>query len=504
MGFVVSSREKSLSLHRSSSGRRPIVFGLASRVLIDIVIFVLVAETLVYLPALAIFRYNWLHSRLSAGYTAALVLQAAPQDMIPPGLSRELLASVPARVIVFKSRGAKQILAAGALPSKVDEVYDLRQADIFESLADTMRSVAAPEGRVLTIIGDAPKGGEALELTMDEAPLKHALANYSRRLLIFTLIICVIVGSLAVGSFYILVLRPVRRLTTNIVDFGKHPEDIAHIIAPSGRLDEIGQAEDALAAMQKILVHELNQKKHLAALGLAVAKINHDLRNMLTSAQLLSDRLANITDPLAQRLAPKLVATLDRAIRFCQATLAYGRAIDDPPELQTVLLHGIVTDASESVLPSASRRVEIVNNVPEDFEILADPEHIFRVLMNLIRNGVEALEHAGPSGGHNALITIDARKVDGMAIIDVADTGPGIPEAVRDKLFTAFFNTTRTGGSGLGLVIASDLVRGQGGTIELLPPKETIGATFRIKLPLYGLENEKLGPAALAILSGSR
>ncbi len=73
--------------------------------------------------------------------------------------------------------------------------------------------------------------------------------------------------------------------------------------------------------MEQTLVDELRTKKNLAALGLAVAKINHDLRNMLSAAQLLTDRLVDVRDPLTQRLAPKLVSTLDRGIRFCQAIL---------------------------------------------------------------------------------------------------------------------------------------------------------------------------------------
>ena len=129
-----------------------------------------------------------------------------------------------------------------------------------------------------------------------------------------------------------MVLRPMRRLTSNIIAFGERPQDVSRIIAPSGRDDEIGHAEKALAAMQESLANELAQRKRLAELGMAVARINHDLRNMLSAAQLISDRLATIPDPQAQRLAPKLVATLDRAIQFCQATLTYGAGSEQPPE----------------------------------------------------------------------------------------------------------------------------------------------------------------------------
>ena len=235
---------------------------------------------------------------------------------------------------------------------------------------------------------------------------------YSQRLLAMTLAMSAIVATLATIAFNMMVLRPVRRLTNNITQFGADPENAARIITPSGRKHEIGQAEAALAIMQESLVRELNQKKHLAALGLAVAKINHDMRNMLASAQLLSDRLANVTDPLAQRVAPKLVATLDRAIRFCQATMTYGRAIDEPPKLRRFALRPLVEEAAESIALQPGGAVEIVNDVPAEVEIVADAEQMFRVLANLIRNGAEALQSAGPAPGWPAEVRISARRVD--------------------------------------------------------------------------------------------
>ncbi len=74
----------------------------------------------------------------------------------------------------------------------------------------------------------------------------------------------------------------------------KIPESTARIIKPSGRGDEIGVAERELSDMQRDLVSMLHQKSRLAALGLAVSKINHDLRNLLASSQLLSDQLASV------------------------------------------------------------------------------------------------------------------------------------------------------------------------------------------------------------------
>jgi len=467
----------------SSSGRRRPRFGLATRALLLVVGVVMAAEITIYVPIIANYRDNWLRNRLSAAYTATLVLEAAPRAMVSDQLSRELLNSVGARIIVLKSNGTRRILAATTMPPQVDEFYDLRHSSFLQELASTYRTYTGADNRVITVLGEAPMGGDAIEVTMDEARVKAALHTVAGRVLMISLTISAIVASLAVASINFVVLRPVRRLTTNITEFGADPENAARIIVPSGSKHEIGCAEEALATMQDTLVRELNQNKHLAALGLAVAKINHDLRNMLASAQLLSDRLANVTDPLAQRLAPKLVARLDRAIRFCQTILTYGRVADEAPKQRLVGLRTIVAEAAESVAVCGPSRVEIVNKVAEDFEIWADPEQMFRVMMNLIRNGVEALDRAGPAPGRGAFVVVSASRSAQDAAIEIADTGPGVPPSVRAQLFTPFSDSARAGGSGLGLAIAADLVRAHGGTISLVTDAEDEGARFRIVLP---------------------
>jgi signal transduction histidine kinase len=468
--------------------RRPVRFGLATRVLVLVTTFVMAAAAMIYVPAIATFRYNWLRNRLSAAYTAALVLDVAPQAMVPPELSRQLLDSVGACIIVLSKHGTKRILAASVLPRKVDEVYDLRDPAFLPS-PGTIATLTAPPGRYVTVLGEAPMGGESIAITIDEAPLTKAMRTYSLRLLAITLIMSAIVASLATVAIHFMVLRPVRRLTTSIVDFGADPENASRIIVPSCGNHEIAHAEEELAIMQNSLARELNEKKHLAALGLAVAKINHDMRNMLASAQLLSDRLANVDDPLVQRLAPKLVATLDRAIRFCQATLTYGRAVDDPPKPVRFPLHVLVTEVMEMVALEAPGDIEFVNAISADFEIVADREQMFRVLMNLIRNGVEALESARAEPGRPARIRVAGWLYNREAVIEVSDNGPGVPVSTRAQLFTPF-SSSRAGGSGLGLVIAADLVRGHGGAIILVTGanEEDSGAKFQITLPQPGAE----------------
>ena len=185
------------------------------------------------------------------------------------------------------------------------------------------------------------------------------MRRYSVNILLLSLLISGLVASLAALALHLMVLRPVRRLTSNVVAFAADPENTARIIVPSGRTHEIGAAENALAGMQTILARELTQKKHLAALGLAVAKINHDLRNMLSSAQLISDRLAGVNDPLVMRLAPKTGGDARRAIRFCQTTLAYGRSADDPPKLGSTPLAMLADEAIETAIAPAQRIIRV-------------------------------------------------------------------------------------------------------------------------------------------------
>ena len=454
-------------------------FGLTQRVLMLIVSFVMLSEVAVFVPSIANFRNNWLRDRLAAARTAALVLEAAPQDMVPEELKRQLLDSVGAQVIVLKMHDTRRLLAVSDMPPRIDETFDLRDPSPMASITAAFRALAAPPGRVIDVVGLAPMGGDFVEITLDETPLLAAMRVYSLNILLLSLAISVVVAGFAAASLNWLVLRPVRRLTTSLIEFGAHPENARAPVGPNGRSDEIGRAEAALAAMQSALVRELAQRKRLAALGLAVAKINHDLRNMLASAQLFSDRLAAVRDPVARRLAPKLMATLDRAIRFCQSTLAYGSAAEAPPRLADVALRPLALDVIEAI-GLGDPGISCVLHVADDIAVRADEEHLYRILNNLCRNAREALGNAAGS----ACITVSARRNKGDVVIEVADTGPGVPAAVRAQLFEAFHGSSRPGGTGLGLAIAADLTRAQGGSIRLLD--RSPGATFEIVLPAAG------------------
>jgi signal transduction histidine kinase len=324
-------------------------------------------------------------------------------------------------------------------------------------------------------------GGDFVEIILDEGPLRAAMWRYSRNILLLSLAISAFSAALVYLTLHYQFVRPMRRITANMTAFREDPEDPNRVIVASRRDDEIGIAERELARMQHDLASTLQQKSRLASLGLAVSKINHDLRNLLASAQLMSDRLSQLADPQVQRFAPKLVRTLERAIAFCQSTLSYGRAQEPPPDRHMIALEPLVEEVRETLglMPDAS--VGWVDAIERGMTIDADRDQLLRALLNLTRNALQALETRAPNDPSRDQIRITGRREGAVAVIEVSDTGPGMSEKARAHLFEAFQGSTRTGGAGLGLVIAAELVKAHGGDIRLIDG--TIGATFRINIP---------------------
>jgi len=455
--------------------------GLSGKLLILTILFVMISEVLIYVPSIANFRHSWLNDRLNSAQTAALVLEAAPDNMVPKELELELLHQVGAYTVAHKRGSTRRLLALSDMPPDVQATYDLREMSIPGEIRDSFATLAATNGRTIRVIGDAPTGGEFIEIVMDEMPLRYAMIEYSINILTLSIIISVITAALVYLALNWLLVRPMRRLTDNMVAFTENPEDAGRVIEASGRTDEIGVAEGELAHLQRELIGTLNQKNRLAALGMAVSKINHDLRNMLASAQLVVDRVGEVEDPLVQRLAPKLIRTLDRAVEFCTNTLKYGSAHESPPERRRVNLHALVDEVGDTLELASASGLRFDNAVAGDLEIDADPDQLFRVLVNLVRNALQAIEGRGETDPARDMIRISARRDGSVVTIEVADTGPGVSEKARKRLFEAFHGSTRPGGAGLGLAIAAELVHAHGGTIRLA--EGTLGATFSIEIP---------------------
>jgi len=470
----------------ANAAHEPHGLGLAGRVLVVTLGFVLLAMGLFYVTRLAAFRETWLHNKLAAAHTTFQAFEAGGPSELPADLSHKILASVGVKSIAVETPSGWRTLAAPGPPPVAAVTVDLDNETFVDSIGAAFQTLFAEPGTIVHV-SDASAPDEAgIAIMLDETPLKQALWRVSNTIVHIALMIAAVVACVLWAALWRLVLRPVRRLTTNIIGFGESPQDVSRVIAPSGRRDEIGRAETALAAMERSLAHELAQRKRLAELGMAVARINHDLRNILTAAQLISDRLAQIPDPLAQRLAPRLVATLDRAIQFCQATLTYGAARERAPDRRPCDLDALVRQVVATAEAEHGGAIDYHVDIPPRFEVYADPDHILRVLENLSRNAAQALIARGAGDGRPKAIRFAAIRTEGVALVEISDTGPGFPSDLGQRIFEPFHKSTSDAGAGLGLSIAADLVQRNGGTIALAPAKADdfyCGARFLIKLP---------------------
>jgi signal transduction histidine kinase len=409
--------------------------------------------------------------------------------MVPETLQRQILDSIGARMLAMRVEQKRRVLASTEIKAQIRQDVDTRDTSMVRSIVGAFETLLLRKDRdIMRVVGSAPMGGEFIEIVLDEGPLRQELWRYSRNILLISLIISTIAAALLYLALHYMFVRPMHRITSNMIAFRADPENPARVIAVSGRPDEIGIAERELATMQHDIASMLQQKSRLAALGLAVSKINHDLRNLLASAQLISDRLAHLPDPRVQRFAPKLMRALERAIDFCQSTLSYGRAQERPPERKMIPVEALVDEVRETLDIGPESPIGWVAAIERGLMVDGDHDQLLRVLINLARNAVQALETRAPNDPARDQIRITGRRQGAVVMLEVADTGPGFPEKARAHLFEAFQGSTRSGGTGLGLAIASELVRAHGGEIRLA--EGTIGAAFHIIIPDRAVELE--------------
>ena len=455
--------------------------GLSGKVLALTVAFVMIGEVLIFLPSIANFRVGWLQNRIAIAEVAALAVEAAPDQKVSDDLREELLRGAGVSVVALKQGNSRHLMLQVDGEHTIVRSFDLRTTMWFEHIRDAFAVLANGDERHIRVVDHPPNmSGDFIEIVLEETPLRAAMLTYSGNILKLSVILSIIVAALAFFAFNHVLVRPIHRLTSNMLGFAGEPEDTSRIIEPSARQDEIGVAERELRHMQTELTGMLQQKSRLAALGLAVSKVSHDLRNMLASAQLISDRLSMVEDPTVQKFTPKLISSLDRAIDFCAQTLKYGRAQEAPPRRERFALKPLVDEVVDTAVVQASSRIVLFNDISPDVEADADREHLFRILMNIVRNAVQALQSAPMD--HEGEVRLKAWREGATITIEVSDNGPGVPEKARQHLFEAFRGSARSGGTGLGLSIANELVHAHGGQIRLLSDNRP-GAVFWIVIP---------------------
>ncbi|MDB6175988.1 HAMP domain-containing sensor histidine kinase [Paracoccus sp. Z330] len=444
------------------------------------IIFVVMAELFILLPALAGFRLDYLESRLERAQIASLALLATDESLASD-LESELLQNAGVFNVVLRRDDVRQLVLSSTIPGPVTATYDLRDEDVAQTIDDAVGTLLNRKDEVVRVIGSpVNQAGQLIEITMPTMPLRIAMLDYGLRLLLVSAAFSILTAVLLNLAAQRLILVPIRRVITHMTGYAGAPEDPRHIIRPNARLAELRDAETALEAMQKTVTSSLKQKERMAQLGEAVAKISHDLRNILTTAQIFADRLEESADPKVTRAAPKLLNSITRAVTLCETTLAFGKAEEPAPTLSRFNLAQLVAELveAETLAAGAAGHVEFLSDIPASLTIRADRDQLYRVLSNLARNARQAIEGTGEGG----TVEIGAGETDQGWWIRVGDTGPGLPDKAREYLFKPFSGSQRKGGTGLGLTIAADLIRGHGGQVDLVRSDEQ-GSEFMIHLP---------------------
>ena len=451
---------------------------LSGRFLMLTVIFVMLAEVLIFVPSIARFRADFMLTRLKQAQIAALT-QLATEDMIMPELEKELLRNAEVFNVVLRRDDVRQLVLSSPLPGEIYETYDLRMAGPWTLIRDAFEVMVDPVNRIVRVIGNPVQdAGTLIEVTMDTKPLRDAMLDYGLRILLLSALISVVTAFLLFLAVRRLLVMPIRRVVRHMQAYAIAPEDARRVIEPTADVEELRAAEEALQSMQTQLTGALRQKERLAQLGTAVAKISHDLRNILTTAQLFVDRIEGSVDPVVARSAPKLVNSISRAVSLCESTLAFGKAEEAAPQLRRLYFAKLAEEVAEGEGLGTEGKVTCLIDVPPGLVLRADGEQLHRVLSNLVRNARQAIESKGEPG----TIEISAGEDETEWWIRVGDTGPGMPAKAREHLFAAFQGGARKGGIGLGLAIAAELVRGHGGRLELARSDDD-GSEFMIHLP---------------------
>jgi signal transduction histidine kinase len=455
---------------------------LSGRFLILTTIFVLIAELLIFVPSVARFREDYFLNHLERAQIASLTLLA--EDMSSEELEAELLENAGVYNVVLRRDEVRQLILSSPIPTPIHKTFDMRDPSAWVLISDAMMRIGDGEERVIRVIGNPVQdGGLLIEITLPTAPLRAALIEYGVNILILSAVISIITASLLFLAVRRFIVKPMKGVVDHMQAYAKNPEDARRIIMPTAGITELREAEEALASMQTQLTGALKQKERLAQLGGAVSKISHDLRNILTSAVLFTDRFESSEDPTVRRLAPKLVNSITRAVNLCESTLAFGSVDEPAPRLTRVSLAEIVDDvvAGERLAVGESD-VSFIEDIPPAMSVRADGEQLYRVIGNLVRNARQAIVATGKPGE----IVINAQETDAVWEISLTDTGPGLPAKAQEHLFEAFQGGTTRGGSGLGLAIAAELIRGHGGRLDLERTDET-GTRFVISLPKSNL-----------------
>ncbi len=245
--------------------------------------------------------------------------------------------------------------------------------------------------------------------------------------------------------------------------------------------------EVALALKYRRMEDQILRKNKLIELGTIAAGVAHEIRNPLASirtfAQLLPDKMDDTE--FTHEFSKLVLKDVDRITKVVESMLAFAR-----PSQVTIADHLASELVEEAVVLTTTRlknkRIELTKQYHEQPTLRVDKQQILQVLVNLINNAVDALPEHGKIRVATGVRTMNGSPGpngnEKYAVIEVADNGPGIPQAIRNRVFDPFF-TTKHDGTGLGLSISQKIARDHGGIITV-SSVEGKGTTFQINLPV--------------------
>lgn len=454
---------------------------LSGKVLMMTISFIMIAEILIFIPSAAVFRQSWLEDRAERSGHLTLALTGVPGYEGSEILSQQFMEDTNVIMLATKREGMTELVLGGPPEDMNFQTVDLRTMGRLPNFMDTFRAFFGNESGYLRVIATPlVDGQDTLEYIVPKSSLKAALRDYCHRILLLSVLIAIITGALLYFALSLVIVRPVKKLAEGLSAFREDPETKRSNLPPSRRKDEIGQLQREFYDMKQSVRAAFKQQDRLADLGLAVAKINHDLRNVLTSAQLISDRLAMDKEERVARMGERLVRAVDRGVKLCAEVLDYSQVRDEPLELQDVRISLLLGEVAADVIEhfgSGPRAIRFKNQVPTDMTATCDPDHTYRIFHNLFRNAAQAMAAIKEDEAHRQL-TVRVNPSD-PSQIDIVDTGPGLPKKAQDNLFKAFTGSSGIGNTGLGLTISKDLAKSQGGDLTLSETGDT-GTTFTV------------------------
>lgn len=457
---------------------------LSSKLLLLTIGFVMLAELLLFIPSAALFRQEWLDERAQQAGILAQALTGVPDYEASEVLLEQFMEQTDVTFMAAKRDGMTE-LVLGLPPIEAPKitVIDLTERSRFPSLFAPFQDLFSHEDEILRVTSMSPvQGQDALELIIPRQRLRLAILDYLKNIFWLSLIIAIITGALIYWAMSALIIRPVQQLAEDMTAFREDPERRRNIQTRSKRQDEIGQLQREFRDVKQSQRAAFRQRERLAGLGLAVAKINHDLRNVLSSALLISDRLSMNPDKKMSEMGERLTRTVERGIGLTDDVLSYSRAETADPQIQDTRIAFTIGEAAADVIahyPATQFR----NTVPTDLMVRTDPDHAYRIFQNLFKNAAQAM---AAQGGDTRRLQVSTEIRDDLAELRIADTGPGLPKRAKENLFQAFSGGQAHDASikstGLGLSISKELAKAQGGDLNLMSTDES-GTRFLLTLP---------------------